>query len=284
MPISFSYGNINEKVGVGVCKTGTVLDEIVETKKERLVQQKKELPLEKLLDIPPQNRPSLYQVLAAKPEGAVHIIAEFKVASPSKGLILESFDPSNSPEQYFRQYEKFGASALSVLTEESYFRGSFDYVRRACLATKLPILCKDFIVDPYQLALARYYGASAVLLIVALLEKPLLQDLLQQIKEIGLDALVETHTEEELTVALEVGASIIGINNRNLKTFATSLTVTETLAPHVRNKALVVAESGIKTREDASRMKDAGVAALLVGETLMRASDLNKTMQELRFC
>jgi len=277
------YGNIDETKGVQVQHTGTVLDEIVDAKKKELKTLKEKVPLQQLLEeIEKKPSPSSFrEALQLEEDIPIKLITEFKVASPSKGLFFEDFDAEETPPHFFQQYKQFGASALSVITEQHFFKGSFDYLEMAAGMTGLPILCKDFIFDPYQLYFARSKGASAVLLIAALLPKGDLERLLRVTKALSMDALVETHTKAEVSIAVEVGADIIGINNRNLKTFKTSLTTTEQLTPHIPKGKIIVAESGIKTREDALKMQSAGAYVLLVGETLITSNDVREKMSEL---
>jgi len=194
------------------------------------------------------------------------LVAEFKRASPSKGVIHGDADPA----EIARAYEEAGARAVSVLTNGPHFRGSDDDLRRARAAVGLPVLRKDFTVHAYQVHEARLIGADAVLLIVAALEDGMLADLIGLAGALGLGALVETHTADEVGRALAAGADIIGINNRDLQTFRTALETTERLRPLVPSGRLVVSESGVATAADARRLRRAGVDAVLVGESLMR--------------
>ncbi len=275
------YGKIDESLGVTT--TETVLDEIVAKKRIRIAEQKKNLPLDNVDLCVFPSIPSFSNALQPQKD-RMQVIAEFKIASPSKGVLIPEFTPETSPEYFFTAYKEGEASAISVLTEEDFFQGSFSYLERAVEATHLPILCKDFVVDPYQLALARYHGASAILLIVALLEDAYLKDLYEKTVNLGLTALVEVHTVEEAERALRLGAEVIGINNRNLKTFQTSLSVTEIIAPLLKDHALVVSESGIKTPQDAVRMKQAGASALLIGEGCVTAKNISAMVQSFVFC
>lgn len=196
----------------------------------------------------------------------IHVIAESKKASPSKGLIRESYDPV----AIGMSYEMYGASAMSVLTEEDFFKGSPMHLEEVGKRVGLPLLRKDFIIDPYQIHEAKILGASAILLIVALLDKSTLQGFMAEAKSLGMDVLVEVHDDEEIRIALDAGASIIGINNRNLRTFEvtleTSLNLVGMLPPHV----VAVSESGISTTEEVRRLAHAGFSAILVGEQFMR--------------
>lgn len=198
------------------------------------------------------------------------IIAEIKRKSPSKGFLDADLDPA----LVAKDYAQGGAAALSVLTETAFFNGSLEDLKRARSGCALPLLRKDFIVDEYQLLEARVSGASCVLLIVAALSPKELAALLKSARTLSLDVLVEVHDEEELIIALDAGATIVGINNRSLKSFDVDLAVTETLAPKAAKAGtLVVAESGISTPEDVRRLANAGANAFLVGESLVRAGD-----------
>ncbi len=207
----------------------------------------------------------------------VALIGEIKRASPSAGLIRRDFGAADIA----RQYEEGGARCLSVLTDEEFFRGSVEHLSEAREAVPLPVLRKDFILDEIQVLEARAWGADCVLLIVAALRRAKLADLLGEVRELGMDALVEVHDAEELETALSLGAETIGINNRNLHTFEVSLGVARTLAPVVPEGVAVVAESGIKGRADVEKLKSAGVDAVLVGEALMRSADLVVAAREL---
>ena len=218
--------------------------------------------------------------------GDVALIAEVKKASPSKGIIRADFDPV----KIALEYEAAGASCLSVLTDEKFFQGSLDYLAAIRAAVGLPLLRKDFIIDPRQIREAVQWGADAILLIVAILDDRQLADLLRLATESGLTALVEVHNERELERALEAGAQLIGVNNRDLKTFTVDMGTTERIAmrlfsgPGTNHAALLVAESGIHTRADVQRLKRAGARAILVGESLMREADLGAKARELLGC
>ncbi|MBO0768505.1 MAG: indole-3-glycerol phosphate synthase TrpC [Solirubrobacterales bacterium] len=201
--------------------------------------------------------------------GGISVIAEHKRASPSAGVIREDL----SLEQVVGAYQRGGAAALSILTEESRFKGSLDDIKAARAASTLPILRKDFIVDPYQISEAHSAGADAILLIVAALEPSALRKLYQQATDLALDVLVEVHNRAELEVALELEPRIIGINNRNLSTLAVDLNTTYELLPDIPAGTLKVAESGFRTRAELDGLAAAGLDAVLIGEALMRASD-----------
>jgi len=209
--------------------------------------------------------------------GYMTLIAEVKKASPSAGVISKDFDPVKQATSY----ELAGADALSILTDEKYFQGSLSYLEQVRRRVQLPILRKDFIVEPVQIYESVIHGADAILLIVAALEQDKLRELYDLAKTFQLDVLVEVHDMEEMDRAVDLGADIIGINNRNLKTFEVTLKATEDLAPEIPNDCLAVSESGIKTREDVVFCRDQGINTLLIGETLMRSGDISQTVKEL---
>ncbi len=215
--------------------------------------------------------------LALREAPAPRVIAEFKRASPSRGDIRPDADPA----QIARSYAQAGAVALSVLTDADFFRGSLDDLRAARAACELPVLRKDFTVDPLQLVEARAAGADAILLIAAALDDAQLRELFAAAGELGLDAIIEVHDRAELERAHAIGAEIVGINNRDLKSFATDVSITRTLLTHVRD-SLVVSESGIDDPQVVSELAGEGVHAFLVGEALMRAGDPSAALRELR--
>jgi indole-3-glycerol phosphate synthase len=253
-----------------------ILDDIVRDKRADLERAQGAVPIADL-----ERRP-LFQAARRDLRAALEqrhraIIAEVKKASPSKGIIRPDFDPVRIAVSYAAH----GAAALSILTEERYFQGHLDYLAAIRSAVTLPLLRKDFLFDPYQLYEARAYGADAVLLIVAILPDSLLRDLLQLADALQLSPLIEVHERAELERALACGARLLGINNRDLRTFRTSLAISEALAPCVPADTLVVAESGIDQVADIERLERAGVRAFLVGETCMRAADPGAKLAEL---
>ncbi|MBI3948819.1 MAG: indole-3-glycerol phosphate synthase TrpC [Armatimonadetes bacterium] len=254
-----------------------ILDEIVAWKRAEVAAAKAAVPLAelkaRLADAPP---PRNFAAALSRP-GSVHLIAEVKRASPSKGLIRADFDPA----AIAAAYAQGGAAALSVLTDRRFFQGDLGFLAVARAAAPLPVLRKDFTVDPYQLYEARGAGADAVLLIAAVLGPDEIRRCLDLAGELGLACLVEAHDLPELDAVIPTGVRLIGINNRNLKTFETTLAVTEALAPHVPPDCVVVSESGIFTRADVARVAAAGARAILVGESLMRSADIAAKVREL---
>jgi indole-3-glycerol phosphate synthase len=211
--------------------------------------------------------------------GKPAVIAEIKKASPSKGVIRESFQPT----EIANSYAAHGAACLSVLTDVQFFQGSYDYLRQARAACTLPVLRKDFIVDPYQIIHSRALGADCILLIVAALSRAQLKEFESVATELGMDVLVEIHDRDELDAALELETPLLGINNRNLRSFETSLQTTLDLLPHIPEGRRVVTESGILTPDDVRLMRDNGIQAFLVGEAFMRAEDPGVALHELFF-
>ncbi|SFL97771.1 indole-3-glycerol phosphate synthase TrpC [Salibacterium qingdaonense] len=248
-----------------------MLDRILETKREEL----------KTLTMPeeaPVTRYSLTKALRAEAD-EVQVIAEVKKASPSKGLIRSPFDPADIA----RQYEKGGAAALSVLTDETYFQGSRDYLTEVKHKTGLPVLRKDFMIEETQIEESRRMGADAVLLIAAALEPKKLHDLYLSAVEKGMEVLVECHSLAELDAVLGLFCPmLIGINNRDLTTFETTLQVTNELSRHIPPETLLVSESGIHTPEDMAFVQQAGAKAVLVGESLMRRDDVESALRALK--
>jgi indole-3-glycerol phosphate synthase len=214
---------------------------------------------------------------ALKDAQAPAIIAEIKKASPSAGVIRPDLDIA----ALVSSYEKGGAAAVSVITEEDFFLGRLEYVLQARDAGRLPVLCKDFIIDPLQVLAARAAGADGLLLIAAVLNQDTLVDLLEMARSLGMACLVEVHDEDELARVLKTDARIIGVNNRNLRTFEVSLETTVKLRPLVPADRLVVAESGIQQRADLESLAGAGVDAVLIGTSLMRATDPGRKLKEL---
>jgi len=257
----------------------TILDSIVQDKKKELAEAKQKTPLEALksrISDFPQVR-DFAGALTAANQSSVRIIAEVKKASPSKGILCQQFDPI----AIARAYGDGGAAALSVLTEKNYFQGSIEYLRAIKEAIALPVLRKDFIFDPYQLYESRANGADAVLLIAAMLPEELLAELLQLSRALSLFHLVEVHDRNDVRKALAADAEIIGINNRDLKTFVTDIRTTIDLIPAIPEDKIVVSESGISSRHDLDQLAAAGVDAFLIGETLMKEINPGIKLREL---
>jgi indole-3-glycerol phosphate synthase len=255
-----------------------VLKEIVERKKERIAQAKLQLPEVELQarvrDLPPARR---FIESVVKPK-SLTLIAEIKKASPSQGVIREDFDPV----AIAKIYQEAGAAALSVLTEEDFFQGNLAFISAVKEAVSLPVLRKDFILEPYQVYEARYFQADAVLLIADLLSKDKLVELIRITEELGLDCLVEVHTEKELkkTVALK-GPVLIGINNRDLHTLEVDFKTTERLFPLIPREKSVVVESGIRTSQDIMFLKILGACSVLIGHAFMSSVDIKSKVQEI---
>ncbi len=254
-----------------------ILEQIAANKRVTVEQLKIEKPLDSIQDnLPADFRLDFKEALSNS--STIHIIAELKRGSPSKGVMVPDFDSV----KLARQYKKGGATALSVLTDEKYFYGRHEYMETAKREAKLPVLCKDFIVDPYQIYYARYMNADAILLIVKLLQCKTLTEFLQLARQIGMDCLVEVHSKEELQVSLDCGAEIVGINNRNLNNFSVNLETSEALAPLIPDRVVKVAESGIFTYADIVRLKSAGYNNFLVGEALVTSNDPVGLLKSLR--
>ncbi len=253
-----------------------ILSEIAAYKREFVTDRQRQ---RSLADVRAQARdtavPADFQgALAAD---GIALIAEVKKASPSKGIIRADFDPERIADAYAAN----GARCLSVLTDEAYFQGCDAHLQAAKAVAGLPVLRKDFTIDEYQLYEARVIGADAILLIAALMDSSQLDDCLGLAGELGLSALVEVHDDDELLRAKAAGAGLVGINNRDLRTFATTLETTFALLPQVPKGTVVVSESGIGDRRDVERLAAAGVDAILVGESLMRETDIGAKVREL---
>lgn len=264
--------------------TPTILKKIIDTKTVEVAQRSKTLPLNEIkaraLDMDNAELRGFYRAMKAKVDaGLPAVIAEIKKASPSKGVLREHF----VPEEIAVSYEKGGAACLSVLTDRDYFQGHEDYLQAARKACGLPVIRKDFLVDPYQIYEARSINADCVLLIVSALSKMQLQDLEGIAHELGMDVLVEVHDGEELETALTMNTPLVGINNRNLHTFDLTLETTYGLLPYVPDDRLLVTESGILGRDDVDAMRARNVNAFLVGETFMRAEEPGDELAKLFF-
>jgi indole-3-glycerol phosphate synthase len=255
----------------------TILDEIVSAKREEIARAKARMPFGEL-QMTIKDAPSIRDFFAPLAAGgSIKLIAEVKKASPSKGVIRKDFDAV----QIARIYEAAGATCLSVLTDEPFFQGSLEYLRQIRAAVDLPLLRKDFILDSYQLLEARAAGADAVLLIAECLDDCNLRKLHNESLELGMTPLVEFYDPENLPRVLAAGAQLIGVNNRDLRTFVTDLGHTIRLREKVPLDAVLVGESGIYTREDVLRLQEAGVDAMLVGESLMAQDNIGAAVRIL---
>jgi indole-3-glycerol phosphate synthase len=259
----------------------TILDDIAKYKREEIAQAKARMPqlgveeMASAVDAPREFRNAL---LKAQKERRYGLIAEIKKASPSKGLIRDDFDPP----LLARQYEEGGATCLSILTDMPSFKGALDYLRTARKASRLPCLRKDFMFEPYQVVEARAWGADCILVIMAAVTDDEARALIDEAKRWKMDVLVEVHNKTELDRALALGANMIGINNRDLRTFQTRLEHTLNLIADLPSDVCLVSESGIRTRGDIERLQAAGVRAVLIGETFMRSPDMGAKLRELR--
>lgn len=255
----------------------SVLKRILATKEEEIRAASSKTPLAGLIAIAARATPTAgFRDALVRADG-VALIAEVKKASPSMGIIREDFDPA----AIARTYSEAGASALSVLTDRLYFQGSLENLIIAKEASGLPVLRKDFIIDPYQVWEARAWGADAILLIVAALDDARLAELHGLAKDLGMDVLVEVHDEAETERAVALGADLIGVNNRDLSDFHTDLAVTERLARLIGEKALIVSESALKSRADIDRVTAAGVKAVLIGTAFCESPDVEAKVREV---
>jgi indole-3-glycerol phosphate synthase len=256
----------------------SILDDIVRDKRAEVARRKAATPRAALeRRVAGLAAPRDFEAALRPLHGSVRLIAEVKKASPSRGVLVRDLDPT----ALARAYAAAGADAISVLTDEKYFQGSLDQLGRIRGAVEVPLLRKDFTLDEYQLWEARAAGADAVLLIVAILEPPHLRDLAAAAKGLGLAALVEVHTAAEVDAALAAGSRIVGINNRDLRTFATRIETTLELLPLVPPGPIVVSESGFVDPAQVRRVVEAGVHAILVGEGLVTAGDVATRIREL---
>ncbi len=257
----------------------TILQKILETKKQEVEQAKITTPLtqlrENITDLPPSRK---FLERLKRDANPISLIAEIKKASPSRGVITEDFQP----EVIATEYQRGGASCLSVLTDECYFQGSNEDLIKTKNACDLPVLRKDFIVDEYQIYESRHIGADCILIIVSAIDDiEKIKDWTSLANSFGMDVLVETHNEHELEKAIVMNAKLIGINNRDLKTFQTDLSTTEKLAKLVPKDVFLVSESAIWTRDDVLRVEKAGARGVLVGESLMTKANIANAVKEL---
>jgi indole-3-glycerol phosphate synthase len=254
----------------------TILDKIIATKKREVERQKQAVQLSSLLECIARRKVPLAFAPALKGED-IKLIAEVKKASPSRGVLRPYFDPM----ALAKTYAENGAAAISVLTDAEYFQGSNEHLAAIRQTVSLPLLRKDFIYDEYQIYESAAYGADALLLITAILEPKQLEKMMTLSRSLGLECLVEVHDEDELAIALNRGAEIIGINNRDLKTFKVDLNTTRNLLPFIPEDKTVVSESGISRREDVKKLEGWGVNAVLIGEALVTAKNVPKKIKEL---
>lgn len=264
---------------------GNILDEIVKTKRAHVDYQKASRPLTEVVSASQSAEPArdFFGNLARQPRRSINVIAEIKRKSPSAGMIRPDFDVLTLA----RTYQQGGADALSILTDTPYFDGRLEFIAQARQAVPLPVLRKDFMIDPYQLYEARAAGADAILLIGEVLEPAKLHDMLNLAFELGMTSLIEVHEESTLeSLQAEIGfpnqlRSLLGINNRNLKIQQTDISTTEKLAGRVGEGTVLVSESGIKTRDDIDRLVAAGARGVLIGETFMKSPDIVAKMNEV---
>lgn len=254
-----------------------ILDKIIENKRSEVERAKISKPVDllksELQDL--EKTRGFYQSI--RPDGTTKVIAEIKCASPSKGVLRPDFNPVEISKSYARG----GASAISVLTDSRFFKGSLNHLRDIRYSVEIPLLRKDFIIDHYQVYESRFYGADAILLIVAALDSTILKELLELAHSLDMDAIVEIHNEAELHKAIQVGSDIIGINNRNLKTFDVSLETSLRLCRLIPGDKIVISESGISSVDDIKRLRSAGINVLLIGETFMRSPEPGEELRKL---
>ncbi|WP_457569990.1 indole-3-glycerol phosphate synthase TrpC [Desulfurobacterium sp.] len=253
-----------------------ILEKIVTFKIKEVERRKNEIKFDVVKKIAVE-REVPFDFKKAFPENRINIIAEVKKASPSKGIIKEDFNPV----EIAKSYERGGAAAISVLTDVEFFKGSPLYLKEIVETVKIPVLRKDFIIDEFQIYAAKALGASSFLLIVAILDDETLKNFISLGRTLGMEPLVETHSREEVERAIRADAEIIGVNNRDLKTFTVSLSTTENLLPIIKDAGKIcITESGIKNKDDIKYLKEKGVDGFLIGETLMRSENPERLLRE----
>ncbi len=257
-------------------KTGTILDRIVEARRAAVAHRQKVVPLP-VLKMAAKRNTQPRDFAGAISRDALNVIAELKKASPSRGVLRQDFQV----EQLAAGFEQAGAAALSVLTEEEFFQGALAHLTAAHKKVTLPVLRKDFIFDPWQVWEARAAEADSFLLIAAILDDPSLRELLALGRELDMEALVEVHTHEELRRAVDAGARIIGVNNRDLRSFEVRVESSLELIEEIPDGCIAVSESGLRTRDDLVRLRAAGFDAFLIGEQLMQAADPGAALKEI---
>lgn len=256
-----------------------ILDQLVEATKVRIEKEKKEIPLEIVKEKALKMKKGDFAFEKAIKEGDISFICEVKKASPSKGVIAEDFPYV----QIAKDYEEAGANCISVLTEPDYFKGDKKYLKEISEQVSIPLIRKDFVIDEYMIYDGIIHGASCVLLICSILDRDTMKKYIEICDDLGISALVEAHDENEIKMAIDAGARMIGVNNRDLKTFTVDIGNSERLRKLVPDDILFIAESGIKTNEDIKRLRDANVNGVLIGEAFMRAADKKKMLEELRW-
>lgn len=257
-----------------------ILDDIVEKRKEQLQREKDNIEPQDMKEMALNSKNKNHGFKEVLKKSGLSVISEVKKASPSKGVIAEDFCPVETAIAY----EDAGAAAISCLTEEHYFKGGSKYFADIRAKVDIPMLRKDFIFDEYQIYEAKVLGADAILLIAAILSEEKIKEFYDLAKSLEIDCLVEVHNEKELKKVVACGCDIIGINNRNLKTFDVDLNTTSKLAPLIPYEAVLVSESGMKDENDMKNVKEQGADAVLIGETFMRSDYIKETMKQLRSC
>lgn len=256
-----------------------ILDKLAESTRKRVEKEKENIPFEKVKEKACNMEKGNFEFEKAVKDGDISFICEVKKASPSKGIIAENFPYIDIA----KEYQKAGASCISVLTEPEYFKGDKKYLKEISENVSIPLIRKDFIIDEYMIYDAKIHGASCVLLICSLLDEETIRNYIQICDSLGMSALVEAHDEGEIKKAIAAGARMIGVNNRDLKTFTVDIKNSERLRKLVPKDIAFVAESGIKTHEDIKRLRDADVDAVLIGETFMKADNKKEMLRELLY-